>query len=86
MKKIQWWLKHLFRAIFKDQGNTLSHGIQRDFTDCGILCANTAAREIFENEILWKPKRKRLERVVWFNTLVKKHIDEVSATHCNAYM
>lgn len=82
IQKIIWWLKKRLSTSFKSMGDELVHGDQEDVTDCGILCANTAACEIFENEVLWTPQRKVLERVNWFNTLVMKHIDE----GCNASM
>lgn len=58
-------------------GDSLEHGHQNDWTDCGILTANTAAREIFEDE-LWTENKKQYERGKWFVTLVSKHIKEVS--------
>lgn len=77
IKKIQWWLKKRFGIQFKDCGDDLEHGKQEDFTDCGIACANTAARELFEDP-LWSDEQKGDQRVRWFITLTKKHIKEVS--------
>ena len=78
IRKIQWWLKSRFNRAFKELGDKLQHGDQEDYTDCGILAANTAACELFEDEEIWTPKRKVLERVTWFNKLVEKHISEVN--------
>ena len=77
IKKLKWWLKGRFKKIFKDLGDSLEHGSQNDWTDCGILSANTAAHEIFEDE-LWTGNTKQFERGKWFVTLVTKHMKEVS--------
>lgn len=77
MKKIQWWLNARFGTHFKDLGDNLAHGKQEDFTDCGILCANTAACEIFEGKEIWRQDIKGQERAKWFLTLAKKHMKEV---------
>lgn len=77
IKKLKWWLKGRFKKTYKDVGDSLEHGRQNDWTDCGILTANTAAREIFEDE-LWTGKTKQFERGKWFVTLTSKHLEEVS--------
>jgi hypothetical protein len=43
LKKLQWWLSAHFRNNFKDLDDNLPHGKEEDYTDCGILCVNTAA-------------------------------------------
>jgi hypothetical protein len=78
LKKLQWWLSACLRNIFKDLGNNLLHGKQEDYTDCRILCVNTAAYEIFEDEKLWQQDIKGQERAKWFLTLAKNHMNEVS--------
>lgn len=78
IRKLQWWLKHRFGTTFKNVGNQLEHGKQEDWTDCGIVSANTAAREIFRDEPLWTVEKKQLERVAWFVKLCQAHIDDVS--------
>jgi hypothetical protein len=51
VKKLQWWLKHRFGKTFKVIGNQLEHGKQ-DWTDCGVISANTAAHEVFRDEAI----------------------------------
>ena len=77
IKKLKWWLKGRFKMTYKELGDSLEHGCQNDWTDCGILSANTAAHEIFEDE-LWTAKTKQFERGKWFVTLITKHMKEVS--------
>ena len=77
IRKLQWWLKQRFGAKFKDIGNQLEHGRQEDWTDCGIVSANTAAHELFGGEALWAVETKQLERVAWFVKLCRAHIDDV---------
>ena len=76
IKKLKWWLKSRFEREFKDCGDTLNHGFQIDVTDCGILAANTAAHDVF-NDVVWTVERKIEERVQWFLTLSKAHMCEV---------
>ena len=57
-------------------GDTLIHGEQDNATECGILTANTAAHEIFNDE-LWGAEEKADERACWFNVLRDVHIEEV---------
>jgi len=78
IKKLRLWLETRFKdGKFTDKGDLLEHGNQEDFTDCGILCANTAAHEIF-NDPVWTVSNKKTQRAQWFVTLIKKNIDEVS--------
>lgn len=77
IRKLQWWLKCRFGEKFKDIGNQLGHGKQEDWTDCGIVSANTAAHELFRDEELWTVEKKQLERVAWFVKLCRAHIDDV---------
>lgn len=65
-----------FGKPFKNTGDSLAHGRQEDFTDCGMLTANTAAHNIFNDE-LWTKDRKNVERARWFITLSEAHIKEV---------
>jgi hypothetical protein len=76
VKNLQWWTKEHFGRRFQNLGDELEHGDQNDWTDCGIVAANTAAREIF-GDTKWTAERKEEERLLWFLTLVKKHVDEV---------
>jgi len=52
------------------------HGRQEDFTDCGILAANTAAHDIFNDQI-WTPETKPVERMKWFLALARIHMKDV---------
>ncbi|KAF8228025.1 hypothetical protein L208DRAFT_1424582 [Tricholoma matsutake] len=65
VKKLQWWLWKCFRGPFKDCGDFLEHGHQEDSTKCGIITPNTAAREVFHDE-LWRQDQKAVEHVNWF--------------------
>lgn len=76
VKKLQWWLKQRFKKEFADCGDQLEHGLQDDGFSCGIITTNTAAHDIF-NDQLWTPKRKAVERVQWFMTLCQKHMEDV---------
>jgi hypothetical protein len=75
---LQWWLRKRINGPFKSVGDRLDHGRQDDTSNCGIVCANTAACNIFEDDDLWTTEAKALERGWWFVVLVKKHIDDVS--------
>jgi hypothetical protein len=77
IQKLQLWLKYHFGEKFKDLGNHLEHGKQDDWTDCGIISVNTAAYEIFRDEVLWTVRRKQHEYVTWFLKLCRAHIDDV---------
>lgn len=76
LKYIQSWLKKRFGSTYKDMGDSLSHGDQDNFTDCGILAANTAAHDIFSDD-LWNPEAKVLHRLHWFIKLSESHIKYV---------
>jgi hypothetical protein len=76
IKKLQWWLRKRFRGPFKDCGDTLEHGLQEDGTECGIVAPNTAAREVFRDE-LWTTDRKVFERANWFCKLSAAHVKDV---------
>lgn len=65
IKKLQWWLRKRFCGPFKDCGDVLEHGRQEDGTECGVITPNTAAREVFHDE-LWRQDHKVVERVSWF--------------------
>ena len=80
IKYILSWIKKRFGDTYKDAGNSLSHGEQDDFTDCGILAANTAAHDIF-GDSLWNPDTKGLHRVHWFVRLSETHIEYVRTLH-----
>ncbi|KAF8164694.1 hypothetical protein B0H34DRAFT_670722 [Crassisporium funariophilum] len=77
MKKVMWWLKERIGKQFKDVGDELEHGEQNDFTDCGIVAVNTAAHEVFGDE-LWTDATKSRHCVQWFLMLAKKHMEEMS--------
>ncbi|KAH9979551.1 hypothetical protein BGW80DRAFT_1442528 [Lactifluus volemus] len=62
IKKLQWWLKKRLDGPFKNLGDGLEHGRQDDMSNCGILCANTAACDIFEDDDLWTTETKALKR------------------------
>jgi hypothetical protein len=76
IKKLQEWLKARFKKDFTDCDNQLEHGLQDDGTSCGILAANTAAHEVFDDP-LWMVKRKAAERVGWFVALSEIHMKDV---------
>lgn len=77
IRKLKWWLQKRFDSKgFVDHGDALVHGFQQDFTDCGIAAANTAAVEVFQDG-LWSNETKIKDRVRWFITLSKRHIQEV---------
>ena len=76
VKHIQSWLKKRFGGTYKNTGDTLAHGDQDNFTDCGILAASTAAHDIFDDNI-WNPNTKHLHRLDWFIKLSKAHIEYV---------
>ncbi|KAG6819326.1 hypothetical protein H0H93_012927 [Arthromyces matolae] len=78
IQKIQLWLKKRFRGPFKDLGDAMEHGQQDDYTDCGIVSANSAANEIFHDCPLWTPERKVAERIEWFIALCKAHVTDVN--------
>ena len=80
LKSIQSWLTKRFGSTYKNTGDMLSHGDQDNFTDCGILAANTAAHDIFADK-LWSPEMKALHRVMWFVNLSEAHIDYVRTLH-----
>ncbi|KAF8814343.1 hypothetical protein BYT27DRAFT_7250099 [Phlegmacium glaucopus] len=77
LKYIQLWLKKCFGGTYKNTGNSLSHGDQDNFTDCGILATNTATHDIF-GDSLWNPNTKCLHRGHWFIKLSKAHIEYVN--------
>lgn len=76
LKSIQSWLKKRFGSTYQNTGDMLSHGNQDNFTDCGILAANTAAHDIFADK-LWSPATKALNRAMWFVNLSEAHINYV---------
>lgn len=76
IKQVQTWLKRRFGKEFKSTGDSLAHGDQEDFTDCGILMTNTAAHDMFD-DTLWTYERKAIERANWFIRLSKAHIEDV---------
>lgn len=61
LKKIQWWTKERFGSKFSILGDELKHGNQNNWTDCGIVAANTAAQKIF-GSVIWTDSRKEEER------------------------
>lgn len=62
---------------FKNLGpNALKHGRQADWTDCGILVANTIAHDIYGGEI-WTTKHKTFAQVRWFVNLCDAHLKDV---------
>jgi hypothetical protein len=76
LKQVQTWLKKRFGKEFKNTWDSLAHGDQEGFIDCGILASNTAAHDIF-GDALWTYERKAIERVQWFIRLSKTHIEDV---------
>ena len=76
IKKLKWWLEAHFQGKYKDCGDQLVHGNQEDITDCGILAANTAVHDLF-NDPLWTVAGKMKERTQWFLTLSRAHMAEV---------
>lgn len=76
IKQVQTWLKQIFGKEFKNTSDSLQHGKQDNFTDCGILAANTAAHNIFGDDI-WTNEIKSLARVEWFRILGISHIKDV---------
>ena len=76
LKSMQSWLKKRFGSTYKNAGDMLLHGDQDNFTDCGILAANTAAHDILADKV-WSPEMKALHRVTWFVNLSEAHIDYV---------
>ncbi|GLB42721.1 hypothetical protein LshimejAT787_1201700 [Lyophyllum shimeji] len=77
IRKLQWWLKKRIGRQFKEMGDQLEHGRQEDWTDCGVISPNTAAHEVFNDE-LWTCERKVHERLRWFLTLCRAHIEDVN--------
>ncbi|KAF8232052.1 hypothetical protein L208DRAFT_1398037 [Tricholoma matsutake] len=69
IKKLQWWLRKCFHGPFKDCGDVLKHGHQEDGTECGIKKPNTAAQEVFHDE-LWRQDHKFVEHVSRFQQLL----------------
>lgn len=76
MKVIRSWTKKTFGVEYKNKGDALVHGNQNNYTDCGILAANTVAHDIFGDE-LWVPGNQTLERLRWFLCLGNLHIEHV---------
>ncbi|KAK7045865.1 Methionine--tRNA ligase, mitochondrial [Paramarasmius palmivorus] len=79
VKKLKSWLRHRFSDIttFKDLGDDMEHGEQLDATECGLVAVNTAAHEVF-NDDLWSPVSKLGYRVDWFLKLSSLHMSEVN--------
>jgi len=85
IKKLQWWLQKRFRGPFTNCGDALEHGRQDDATECGIVTANTAAREVF-HDALWTSNQKNVERVDWFHMLCAAHVNDVRVnTSCTVH-
>lgn len=74
MKVLQRWLRARFKSPFKDTGDSLAHGTQKDGFLCLICSANTIGHAVFGDE-LWNMNRAALEKTDWFRTLVKDEPD-----------
>lgn len=59
VKAVQAWLLAVFGEKFRNEGDTLEHGIQDDESSCGIVTPNTIGHNIFGDPIFRK-KNKRL--------------------------
>ena len=78
IRKLHWWSEERFGIKLKDLGDALLHGMQDNWTDCGIIAVNTAIHEILNSQPLWTSQRKQVERVCWFLTLLHRHVLDVS--------
>ena len=76
IRKLQWWLRKWFHGPFKDCGDALEHGLQEDGIECGIVAPNTAAQEVFHDE-LWTTDQKVFEHAHWFCKLSAAHVEDV---------
>lgn len=74
----QKWLHARFPGtVFKDLGNTLSHGKQKDSISCIPATMNTISHGIF-GDALWTHENRFLDRIEWFMRLVPDGKDDVS--------
>jgi hypothetical protein len=63
-----WWLNARFDGQFISRRDEMPHGIQDDYTECGICCPNTIACDTIGGP-LWTSSRKGFEHVNWFKAL-----------------
>lgn len=74
----QKWLHARFPGVvFKNLGNALSHGEQKDSISCIPATMNTISHGIF-GDALWTHENRFLDRIVWFMRLVPDRTDDVS--------
>ena len=78
VRKLRLWSEERLGIVLQDIGDALPHGKQDDWTDCGIIAVNTAIRQVLDNQPLWTPRYKCIERVCWFLTLLYRHVLDVS--------
>ena len=60
MRVIGKWLNPTFGGKFKFTGDSLVHGVQRDFSSCAVVCENTIVHATVGNP-LWKQENWTLE-------------------------
>ncbi|KAK7462206.1 hypothetical protein VKT23_007811 [Stygiomarasmius scandens] len=65
---IQYWLQRSHGGRFKNTGNSLTHGEQKDLYSCIPITMSTIAHEVFGKPIRTHGNRF-LDRIQWFQTL-----------------
>jgi hypothetical protein len=60
----------------------LEHAMQNDTFSCGIVTANTIAHGALRDE-LWKLKKCSSARAMWFITLAKEYLNNISTNSTN---
>ncbi|KAH7912046.1 hypothetical protein BJ138DRAFT_1112718 [Hygrophoropsis aurantiaca] len=73
----QSWLKGEFGAPFREDQDSLKHGIQEDSFSCGICVVNTIAHNLFGDE-LFRHSRRYAMRISLFTQLAQSQLDTAS--------
>ncbi|KAH7905193.1 hypothetical protein BJ138DRAFT_1130617 [Hygrophoropsis aurantiaca] len=73
IRATQNWLKSEFGSPFRDEGDTLTHGVQTDSFSCGICVVNTLAHNLFGDQLFTHAKRFSL-RMMLFVELAETQI------------
>ncbi|KAH7918522.1 hypothetical protein BV22DRAFT_1051683 [Leucogyrophana mollusca] len=73
IRAAQTWLRKEFGSPFKDEGDTLTHGVQNDQFSCGICVVNTIAHNAFGDELFTHAKQFVM-RILLFVELAESEI------------
>lgn len=78
IQKLCWWSEARLEITLHNLGDIIPHGVQDNWTDCGIIAANTAFRLIVNDEPIWMSENRCSERIRWFLILLRRHVLDVS--------